>query len=82
MTKSTNNDSTRGGRGRGRARRGRNGGRGKPKTADELDAEMADYFDAGANSNGNTGTNGAAPQQAVANTDTGMDDDIMVWLSH
>ena len=34
-----------GGRG---ARRGRNAGRPKPKTADELDAEMVDYFDANA----------------------------------
>lgn len=82
ITRSSNNDSIRGGRGRGRGRRGRNAGRAKPKTADELDAEMADYFDAGdANANDNTTANGAGTQQAVGNTDTGMDDDIMVGLS-
>ena len=68
-------DSTRG-RGRG-GRRGRNAGRAKPKTADELDAEMTDYFDTNA-ANG-AGTDGAATNgavQAVANgaDDLGMDE--------
>jgi THO complex subunit 4 len=40
-------------------RRGRNGGRPKPKTADELDAEMADYF---ASNDGNVDSNGGAVQ--------------------
>ncbi|KAI9778227.1 MAG: hypothetical protein M1816_004165 [Peltula sp. TS41687] len=85
VTRSSNTDSTRGtrgGRGRGRGgrgtNRGQNAGRAKPKTADELDAEMADYFDAGeANGTANTTTNGGGTQQGVVNTDTGMDDDIM-----
>lgn len=66
-------------RGRGRGgRRGRNAGRSKPKTADELDAEMVDYFDAPGATGGNNGTdgtaiNGAAP--AAANgEDLGMDE--------
>jgi THO complex subunit 4 len=67
------------GRGRGRGgRRGRTAGRGKPKTADELDAEMVDYFDATGASGGNTGTdaaatNGAAPNAANGD-DLGMDE--------
>ncbi|KAI4131033.1 MAG: hypothetical protein LQ338_001446 [Usnochroma carphineum] len=78
-----NGNATRGqGRSRGRgARRGRNAGRGKPKTADELDAEMVDYFDTtnanGAVSQGTDAavatTNGTA--QPVANLeDAGMDE--------
>ncbi|KAL8709228.1 MAG: hypothetical protein Q9220_005971 [cf. Caloplaca sp. 1 TL-2023] len=74
----TNGTATRGsgtrGRGRG-ARRGRNAGRGKPKTADELDAEMMDYFDTSAANGGADGAaaNGAA--QPVANgDDLGMDE--------
>ncbi len=72
------------GRGRGRAR-GRNAGRGKPKTAQELDAEMQDYFEV----NGTTGgevdsameTNGGAVQPAATGGDTGMDDEILVSSS-
>lgn len=57
-----------GGRGGGRGnRRGRNAGRPKAKTADELDAEMVDYFDANS-ANGTTDaagiTNGAAAPTA------------------
>jgi THO complex subunit 4 len=64
-------DRKRDSRGRG-ARRGRAGGRPKPKTAEQLDAEMADYFTettttAPAQSNG-----GAVP--APANEDMGMDE--------
>ena len=59
---------------RGRARRGRNAGRPKTKTADELDAEMTDYFTGGVTANGEAApaTNGAATA-AAANEDTGMD---------
>ena len=57
--------STRGGiRGRGRGRGGRGGrntNRPKPKTADELDAEMVDYFDT-------TATGAAAPAEGAAAT--------------
>ncbi|KAL8990972.1 MAG: hypothetical protein Q9169_007980, partial [Polycauliona sp. 2 TL-2023] len=79
----TTRDSTRG-RGRG-GRRGRNAGRTKPKTADELDAEMTDYFDTNA-ANG-AGTDGAATNgavQPVANgaDDLGMDEiSSCTWLS-
>ncbi|KAL9012386.1 MAG: hypothetical protein Q9173_002840, partial [Seirophora scorigena] len=66
----------RGTRGRGTGRRGRNAGRSKPKTADELDAEMADYFDPsitnGAVTDGTT-TNGAT-QPAATLEDAGMDE--------
>ena len=56
----TNGTATRGGRAGGRgARRGRNVGRPKAKTADELDAEMVDYFDANA-ANGTSATTDAA----------------------
>ena len=64
VAKPATNGTTAGeGRGRGRARRGRNAGRAKPKTADELDAEMTDYFDkpAGGAAVADAATNGAAP---------------------
>ncbi|KAI4143790.1 MAG: hypothetical protein LQ341_002815 [Variospora aurantia] len=71
----------RGGRGRATGRRGRNAGRGKPKTADELDAEMVDYFDP-SNTNGAV-TEGSGAAAATANgatqpaatlEDAGMDE--------
>lgn len=68
---------TRGGKaGRGRpARKGR-AGRPKPKTADELDAEMADYFDPnaanGSNAENAPATNGA--QSATGGEEIGMDE--------
>lgn len=67
-------------RGRGRGGRG-NGGR-KPKTAEELDAEMVDYFDApaGGDAAGASTTNGTAPAPA-AGGDTGMEDEIMVGFT-
>lgn len=82
----TNGAATRGAgrtRGRGRAR-GRNAGRGKPKTADELDAEMVDYFDASATNGTVQGTDAAAANgatQPVANgaDDLGMDE---ISVSH
>ncbi|KAF2813314.1 RNA-binding domain-containing protein [Mytilinidion resinicola] len=63
-------------RGRGKTARGRNAGRGKPKTADELDAEMADYFVGDAPNGDAMVTNGGAVQ-VPAGGDTGMDDDIL-----
>ena len=64
-----------------RAARGRNAGRGKPKSVEELDAEMQDYYDTGANGasaggDAATETNGGAVQPATG--DTGMDDEILV----
>ncbi|KAL8690909.1 MAG: hypothetical protein Q9224_004296, partial [Gallowayella concinna] len=71
-------DSTRG-RGRGGGRRGRNAGRAKPKTADELDAEMVDYFDTNAangavQATGGGATNGAVQPVANGGDDLGMDE--------
>ncbi|KAL8905118.1 MAG: hypothetical protein Q9171_006799, partial [Xanthocarpia ochracea] len=65
-------DDTRG-RGRG-ARRGRNAGRAKPKTADELDAEMVDYFDTTAANGTAQGTDAAATNGAVQPVANGADD--------
>lgn len=68
------------GRGRGRGvRRGRNAGRGRTKTADELDAEMVDYFDAtGVNgaggADGAATTNGATQPSTNGGQDLGMDE--------
>ncbi|EON61514.1 hypothetical protein W97_00729 [Coniosporium apollinis CBS 100218] len=65
---------------RGRARRGRNAGRAKPKTAEELDAEMQDYFDGGATGQTTDApmeTNGGAVQPAVNGGDA-MEDEILV----
>lgn len=78
-----NNGITANGRGRGRTRRGRTSGRGKPKSAQELDAEMTDYFDDGAT--GATGgeanqapvVNGAAQPATATGGDTAMDDEIL-----
>lgn len=74
-------------KGRGRAR-GRNAGRGKPKTAEELDAEMQDYFESGANAaapaeGGDTAmtTNGGAVQPVANGGDTGMEDEILVRVT-
>lgn len=64
-------------RGGGRTGAGRPG-REKRKTADELDADMADYFDGG--NSGNTPANNATTQAAQATNggDIGMDDDVLV----
>lgn len=75
---STRGTTTReGGRGRG-IKRERNTGRAKAKTADELDAEMSDYFGA-TGANGTTGTDAAlvnGTNQPIANgeADLGMDE--------
>lgn len=85
----TTTNGVKSGRGRGQARtrggRGGRNGRGKPKTADELDAEMMDYFDASATGAAGGDSSNAAPAAnesvapAAANGgDTGMDDEIMV----
>jgi THO complex subunit 4 len=62
---------------RGKGARGRGGRNPRPakKTAEELDSEMADYWESGANAAGaETGaTNGAA----AANGDAAMDDEIL-----
>lgn len=69
----TNGTTTRGGRTRGRgARRGRNAGRAKPKTADELDAEMVDYFD----ENGAEAADGAVTANAATQPATNGADDL------
>lgn len=62
---------------RGRGARGRRGGRNpRPvkKTAEELDSEMADYFNAGAN----TAEAAAPAATGAANGDAAMDDGILV----
>jgi THO complex subunit 4 len=64
-------------RGRGKNPRGRNAGRPKKKTTEELDAEMTDYF--GTNTAPAeaplAATNGAAPAAAAAGgDDLGMDE--------
>lgn len=66
-------------RGRGRAGRGgRNAGRPKPKTAEELDAEMQDYFTGPAEGDTAMETNGGAVQPVANGTaDAGMDDEIL-----
>ncbi|KAL2044200.1 hypothetical protein N7G274_002905 [Stereocaulon virgatum] len=70
----TNGTTERGRKTRGRgARRGRNAGRPKAKTADELDAEMVDYFDANA-ANGTTATTDATVAQPIANGGEQMDE--------
>ena len=68
----TNGKPTRGaGRPRGRGGRGRN--RQPRKTADELDAEMVDYFDSPAGGNENA-ANGTTEQPAAAQGDANMDE--------
>jgi THO complex subunit 4 len=76
--------SGRGGRGRGRGGKARSN-RPKPKTAEELDAEMVDYFNA-SNENGAsaevTAAAGSAPQQPAAGEDLGMAEISVSILSH
>ncbi|EGE09422.1 RNA binding domain-containing protein [Trichophyton equinum CBS 127.97] len=63
---------------RGRTQRGRNAGRPKSKTLEELDAEMVNYFaEAPASTNAPAPpANGAAPQPAGNGEDLGMVDEI------
>lgn len=69
------------GRGRGGRARGPGGRksntRNKPKTAEELDQEMTDYW-ATTSGDAAMATNGGAVQPTAANGDTGMEDEIMV----
>lgn len=63
-------------------RKGRNPARGKPKTAEELDAEMQDYFNDNTATTGQDGdtamvTNGGAVQPVANGGDTGMEDEIL-----
>ncbi len=69
---------TRGARG-GRVRRGRTAGRPKAKTAEELDAEMTDYF-VGGSGHAATEANGAAAPNGAAAAATGEEamDEISV----
>ncbi|KKY18977.1 putative rna recognition motif containing protein [Diplodia seriata] len=64
----------------GKKKRGKSVNRPKPKTAEELDAEMQDYFDSGNNAgaDGDTAmaTNGAAVQ-AAGNGGDQMEDEVM-----
>lgn len=66
------NRAGRGGRGGRGGRRGRNAGRPKPKTAEELDAEMTDYFVG--NGTDAAATNGTAPAATNGGEDLGMDE--------
>lgn len=65
-----------GARGKGARGRGRGGRNPRPtkKTAEELDSEMADYWETGANTNGTDATTTAQPD---ANGDAAMDDEIL-----
>ena len=75
-----NNARGRGGRAT-RGRRGRNPGRGKPKTAEELDAEMDDYFNnENAPADTNAPVNGSAPQATNGGEDLGMADISVGYL--
>ena len=58
-----------------RGARGRQTTRPKPKTADELDAEMTDYF---GGANGSTEANGAAVQAETVNVGDAGEDEIQV----
>lgn len=66
----------RGGRGKGRGGRGGRSARPAKKTAEELDSEMADYWDNGAAAPAETGAPVAAAQPAAAGD--AMDDEILV----
>ncbi|KAK2066064.1 hypothetical protein LY76DRAFT_678776 [Colletotrichum caudatum] len=66
-----------GARGKKPERRARTG-RPAKKTAEELDSEMADYFESGTNAAGENGAPAsAAPAPAAANGDAPMEDEIM-----
>ncbi|GKT46997.1 mRNA export protein mlo3 [Colletotrichum spaethianum] len=65
-----------GARGKKPQRRARTG-RPAKKTAEELDSEMADYFESGANPAGENAAAAAAPAPAAANGDAPMEDEIM-----
>lgn len=62
---------------RGSGRRGRGGRNSRPakKTAEELDSEMADYFEGGNTAGAGVTTNGTA--QPATNGDAAMDDEVL-----
>lgn len=62
------------GRGKRGGARGGRAGRAKPKTAEELDAEMADYWDGGAPAAAGGAADGAQYASVVA-PEVAMDDD-------
>ncbi|KAJ5980669.1 mRNA export protein mlo3 [Penicillium waksmanii] len=69
----TNTNTNEGAKGQARGakgRKGRNPGRGKPKSVEELDAEMVDYFAGG---NENVPAQGAAPVNAAPQANGGED---------
>ncbi|KAI5804138.1 hypothetical protein DFH27DRAFT_524569 [Peziza echinospora] len=66
----------RGGAGAGAARGGRAGGRPKAKTAEELDAEMADYWDGSAPAPAAGDGNGAQYANATGTADV-MEDEVL-----
>jgi THO complex subunit 4 len=74
-------DKKKAGRGRGRPARGRGGRntntRNKPKTAEELDQEMTDYWN-GTGADAMATNGGAVQPTAATNGDAGMEDEIMV----
>ncbi|KAK1481274.1 RNA recognition domain-containing protein [Colletotrichum cuscutae] len=59
----------------GKKPRAKRTGRPAKKTAEELDSEMADYFESGANPNENAAA--PAPAPAATNGDAAMEDEIM-----
>ncbi|PNS18760.1 hypothetical protein CAC42_5299 [Sphaceloma murrayae] len=66
--------------GRGRNKKGKKPARPAKKTAEDLDADMADYFGPGTAAAPAAATNGAAPAEAASATnggETAMDDEIM-----
>lgn len=56
------------------ARRGRNANRPKPKTAEELDAELADYLDQAGTAANNAPAAAGTAQPAATNEDANMDE--------
>ena len=77
--KASRGENTRG-RGERGGRRGAKASRGKPKTAQQLDAEMTDYFDAGTGAD-TSAMNSAAPA-TNGGEDLGMDGvSVSIWYS-
>lgn len=68
-------EATRGGRGGRRGGRGGAGNRPKPKTAEQLDQEMADYFEPNGATNGAAAPAAAAPAANVG--DDAMEDTVL-----
>ncbi len=73
VTKTNGASGTRGKAGRRAGARGARNPRPAKKTAEELDSEMADYFQSGT-----TATENGGAAQPAANGDANMDDEILV----